>query len=146
MPQWVQRQYLKYHKEYSSSSSEDDDDTDNHVHNGVTNENGEKDSCNESDTDDLEGDPTARRCQNPFYQNIEDQGHFRHMADFDEENDAMSNIFNISNPRGEDFMRWCKDQVLPTYKEIMACFNSLKNRKAVSPNLTDFSLPTNKDY
>ena len=65
------------------------------------------------------------------------------MADFDEENDAMSNIFNRSNPSGENFMNWCKNQVLPTHKEIMACFKSLKNRKAVSPKLKDF-FPTDQ--
>ena len=65
------------------------------------------------------------------------------MADLDEENDAMSNIFNRSNPSGENFMNWCKNQVLPTHKEIMACFKSLKNRKAVSPKLKDF-FPTDQ--
>ena len=46
----------------------------------------------------------------------------------------------MSNPRGEDFMKWAKNQPLPTYSEIMHRLDSLKNKEAVSNEIGNVCL------
>ena len=52
------------------------------------------------------------------------------MADIDEENDARSNIFNMSNPRGYDFIKFAENEVLSSYNEILSRLNSLRDKPA----------------
>ena len=71
---------------------------------------------------------------------MEDQAHFRNEEDVDLENDELLRLINMSNPRGEDFMKWAKNQPLPSYNEIMYRLDSLKNKEAVSNEIGNVCL------
>ena len=138
LPRWAKRHYRKYHK--NKDSSEYDADA---IENSVTYNNIEdRDGVGSGDSDDeeLDGDPRTKRRENAFYQNVEDQEHFRNEEDLDIENDELLQLINISNPRGEDFMKWAKNEPLPNYNEIMYRLNSLKNREAVPDEVGNLSL------
>ena len=97
-------------------------------------------SSGESGDEDLDGDPRAKRTENAFYQNVEDRAHLRNEDEQDLDMDELSSLINISNPRGEDFMKWAKDKVLPGYDEIIKLLNAIKDKDAKSDKFVDVVL------
>ena len=139
LPNWVKRHHQKYCKDEDSSS--DENDTSRNIPSVENNVYIDQEVSHDSENDDdLDGDPRARRQENPFYQNIEEQIHLRSVTDPDLENDDLSHLINISNPRGADFMAWSKNMVLPNYNQIMKRLHSLKNVEAVSDNFIPLNL------
>ena len=140
LPNWVKRQYSKY---IDNESSSDDEGLEMNEVRGVQNVHRAEDASDDTD-DDLDGDPRARRVDTAFYQNIEDQAHLRNEDEPEVENETLTNLINLSNPRGEDCMKWAKDQVIPDYNVIMQRLNSLKNKEAVSKKTTEVCLNDNQ--
>ena len=140
LPKWVRRQCFKYEKGESSSDDEGEE-----IQNGVGSitkvfKETEVGSSDESDKDN-DGDPRAKRVENAFYQNIDEQIHLRCESEADlDENDDFSNIINMSNPRGANFMKFAENEVLPSYQQIMSRLNSLKDKPPVADQFMEISL------
>ena len=78
----------------------------------------------------MDPDLRARRADNVFYQNPEDQLHFRDMVDIDPDPvNQVPGLLEMSNPRGENFQKWAEGQVLPTYSQIINRLKDLKLKK-----------------
>ena len=142
LPTWALRHYKKYHNDNESCS--DDSEEEDNITSGKNKENqlgdNVEESSDESGNEDLDGDPRARRAENAFYQTVEEQAYFRNEAEPDLESDELSSLINISNPKGEDFMKWAKNRVLPSYNEINQRLNSLKNKDAEPDKFIDVVL------
>ena len=101
------------------------------------------DSASSHSEDDLADDPRAKRRENAFYQNPNDQLHFR-----DEDAEEASSLVDqyrdrmrTSNPAGENFMKWLPEGIrLPTYSTITSQLAQLKRRKALPDQVASVSL------
>ena len=91
MPKWAKRHYQKYHVD-NESSSDDGDDIGNTVPYNDNIGDHERIGSSDSEGEELDGDPRAKRRENPFYQNLDDQVHFRNEEDLDLENDEFCGI------------------------------------------------------
>ena len=140
LPKWAIRHYRKYHNEDGSSSDEIEDESNNEL--SKTNLLGGQvgESSGESGDENLDGDSRAKRAENAFYQNVEDHTHLRNEEEQELDMDELTNLINISNPRGEDFMKWAKDKALPSYDEIMQRLNSLKDKDAKADKVNNVTL------
>jgi len=70
VPLWVKRQYWKYE---ADSSSTDEENIDPKTYTEIPSADGRKQVSENDDDESLNGDPTTRRCDSDFYQNIEDR-------------------------------------------------------------------------
>ena len=139
IPLWVKRQYWKYEDDEISSEEENEDESNKYFTdiNAAVHD-------NSRDIDSLDGDPTARRCDGDFYQNVEDQCLLRNDDEPDVEPNEMIHIINISNPDGHDFMQFAKDKTIPYPTEINRRLKALKNMKATPMAINEINLTGNQ--
>ena len=57
-------------------------------------------SSDDSEEEDLDGDPRGKRGEDDFYQNVDEQLYLRSELEDDLNDGEISNLINISNPRG----------------------------------------------
>lgn len=82
----------------------------------------------------MDADPRAKRAENEFYQNPDDQMHYRDMDETVQVLDEHSHLLQNQNcnPRGENFMKWIPEgTTLPSYYAITSQLNKLKTGKAI---------------
>ena len=109
VPLWVKRQYWKYEADSSLTNEEN---IDPKTYTEIPSADGREQVSENDDDESLNCDPTARRCDSDFYQNIEDRCHFRDENEPDIEPEGMAQVINISNPAGHNFMELAKDRPL----------------------------------
>ena len=140
LPKWAKAYHNKYQKNEEPVSSESDDDNQSTREEHAQTD-AEHSSTDDSNEEDLDADPTARRATNAFYQNPEDQLHSRNV----EETviDPMlqyPQLTEMSNPRGENFMRWAEGKVLPTFSDIISRIQALRKTPALPDQIPSVSL------
>ena len=150
LPKWARAYHIKY---YNTKESEDEmdsegDDEEKEKEDKAT-DNTDKESANaettsgeESDLEDMDADPRAKRAENAFYQNPDDQLHLRDIDDNDDAEplDQYANLVEKSNPSGADWMAWAKGNTFPSYSTIIGRLNDLKKLKAKPDIIRNVSL------
>ena len=149
LPKWAKRHLQKYRKGKSSSEDEgDENNTENDteimnteiINTEIILKETEVGSSYES-KNDVDDDPSAKRVEIPFYQNIDEELHLRRENEAElDENEDFSNLINISNPRGANFMKFAENQVLPTYQEILSRLNFLKTKTPTPDKFKNITL------
>ena len=132
LPRWAKGMHKLYH-----GVDDDDSDCDNvedaaHVRVGMDDNDDEQNSSDASIEDEMDDDPRAKRTANPFYQNPEDQAHFRDVDTVEDIIEQYPSIIEMSNPKGENFMKWAEGQRLPSYEEIIQQLTFLKQKAATA--------------
>ena len=147
VPIWV----LRYIKKYAKKDKPDDEDENEldlddieKIYKGKVQETDDDGTSDESEKDseeDLDDDPRAKRRENEFYQNPNDQLHFR---DVDEQQtslvDQYRDVMKTSNPAGEDFMKWAEGHKLPSFSYITTQLAMLKRTPAIPDKVADVTL------
>ena len=153
LPKWARAYHNQYHKDKDPKTDEGykgkHPNTDALPEQEETNEqyqadevpaNTDSSSDEDSDAEDLDVDPRAKRAQNAFYQNPDDDLHFRDVEHNIDLLEQHSGLINMSNPRGKNFMEWAQGQSFPPYGTIINRINELKTKKAIPDTIPEVVL------
>ena len=141
-PKWVRAYDNKYKKddETRSTSTHSDSDHESVINNEGDTDTGESVSPDSSD-EDMDPDLRATRANNAFYQNSEDQLHFRHMEDTAPDLlEQCPGLLQMSNPRGENFQKWAEGQTIPSYPDLVNRLKGLKQKQALPDKVPNIPL------
>ena len=75
-------------------------------------------SSDDSEEEDLDGDPRGKRGEGDFYQNVDEQLYLRSELEEDLNEGEISNLINISNPRGQILWHGLKTRSFPIMTKL----------------------------
>ena len=130
LPRWVMAMHYKYHSVNDSASESEEDEHPFQSHTAVEHAKGQESSSDDTSEDEMDDDPRVKRSKNPWYQDPNDVVHDRDMDEPDNLFDQCPGIEQMSNPEGENWMKWTLSNRLPPYGDIIQKFIELKNKPA----------------
>ena len=139
LPLWVRRYHNRFTRKDEESDSEEDvpfklDELQN-----LPGKTHKDDTDSDKSEEELNDDPRAKRHENPFYQNPNDQLHSRYT---EEEPDSImdASMIEMSNPSGENFMKWSEGKPLSSNATIVSRLHQLRTTSAAHDFIPDVQL------
>ena len=139
LPLWVRRFHSKFTNQNSDEDSDEETDAQKKILDDLPGKSDKSDNDTDKSEDEFNDDPRAKRHENAFHQDLNDQLHARCT---EEEPDSLmdANMIEMSNPTGENFMKWAEGKPIPSNATIVTRLQLLKTISATHDFIPDVQL------